>query len=414
MLPPKKNRFGFDAMTIATSPFEEKTKALFFYGIVFLLSSIFFIPEKNLHLKLFIFFVCIAFPLIAFKGLCKWSAVFESRIVIASSLFLGYSLLSLFWSEPESSSDILNPIKNIFYLASFWFIFLFTFDGKDHRLRVLVKWLIIAGSTTAACYAAYHYLYLDYPLTRRFAIPGPLIDPVRTGFCLGAGTLLCLGSLLYEPVNREQRSTVLLLMLALTVFLVTLVLTHTRWAIAGTLFFGFTMAALSPIKNTTKLLLIGLGLMLLVAACLFLAPLIDAYIEKGQSYRLDLWSGYLKEFHHYWLGHGHGTTIYIAEGGLVGWHAYHSVYLGALISGGIIGLALLLLMMLTVLLTGWKLRANPYAVVATILFAFACTMGLLNLDSVISRPRGYWLILWLPLIVLSLYELKSLPRKAFV
>ena len=393
---------------IATLQFEEKTKTLFFYSVVFLLASIFFIPEKNLHLKLFILFVCIAFPLIAFKGLCKWSALLESRIVIASSLFLGYSLLSLAWSEPERSRDIFNPIKDIFYLVSFWVIFLFTFNGADRWLQRLVKWLIIVGSITAACYAAYHYLYLEYPLTRRFTIPGPLVDKVRTGFCLGAGALLCLGSLLYEPGNRERKSTILLLLL------VTLVLTHTRLAIAGTLFFGFAMVALSPIKNRTKLILIGLGLILLIAACIFLAPLIDAYIEKGQSSRLDLWSGYLKEFHHYWFGHGHGTTIYIAEGGLAGWSAYHSVYLGALLSGGIVGLTLLLLMMLTVLLTGWKLRANPYAVVATVLFAFACTMGLVNLDSVISRPRGYWLIFWLPVIVLSLYELKSLPRKAFV
>ena len=399
---------------IATSQFEEKTKTLFFYSVVFLLTSIFFIPEKNLHLKLFILFICIAFPLIAVKGLCKWSAIFESRIVIASFLFLGYSLLSLFWSEPERSSDVLNPIKNIFYLISFWVIFLFTFNGTDRRLQLLVKWLIIVGSTTAACYAAYHYLYLDYPLTRRFTIPGPLVDKVRTGFCLGAGALLCLASLLYEPANRERKSTVLLLLVALTVFLVTLLLTHTRWAIAGTLFFGFVMVALSPIQNRSKLLIIGLGAILLIAACLFLAPLIDTYIEKGQSHRLHLWSGYLKEFHYYWFGHGHGTTIYITEGRLTGWGAYHSVYLGALLSGGIAGLGLLLLMIATVLFTGWKWRANPYAVAATVLFAFACTMGLLNLDSVISRPRGYWLIFWLPLIVLSRYELKSLPSKAFV
>ncbi|WP_438951190.1 hypothetical protein [Porticoccus sp.] len=399
---------------IATSPFEEKTKTLFFYSIVFFLAGIFFIPEKNLHLKLFILFACIAFPLITFKGLCKWSAVFESRIVITSSLFLGFSLLSLFWSGPESSRDILNPIKNVFYLASFWLIFLFTFNGAEHRLKLLVRCLIIAGSVTAVCYAAYHYLHLDYPLTRRFSIPGPLVDKVRTGFCLGAGALLCLGSLLYEPANRERKLTVTLLLVALTVFLITLVLTHTRWAIAGTLFFGFAMVALSPIKNRNKLLLIGLGTLLLVTAGILLAPLIEAYIEKGQSSRLDLWTGYLKAFHHYWLGHGHGTTIYIAEGRLAGWYAYHSVYLGALLSGGIVGLGLLLLMMLTVLFTGWKLRANPYAVVATVLFAFACAMGLLNLDSVISKPRGYWLIFWLPLIVLSLYELKSLPRKAFV
>ena len=398
---------------IATLPFEEKTKTLFFYSVVFLLASIFFIPEKNLHLKLFILFVCIAFPLIAFKGLCKWSALLESRIAIASFLFLGYSVLSLSWSEPESSRDILNPIKDIFYLVSFWVIFLFTFNGSDRRLQYLYKWLIIVGSTTAVCYAAYHYLYLDYPLTRRFTIPGPLVDKVRTGFCLGAGALLCLASLLYEPGNRERKPTILLL-LALTIFLVTLVLTHTRWAIAGTLFFGFVMVALSPAKKRTKFLIIGLGLMLLIAVCLWLTPLIDIYIEKGQSSRFHLWSGYLKEFHHYWFGHGLGTTIYIAEGGLAGWHAYHSVYLGALLSGGIVGLTLLLLMILTVLLTGWKLRANPYAVVATILFAFACTMGLLNLDSVISKPRGYWLIFWLPVIVLSLHELKSLPRKAFV
>jgi len=390
---------------------DEKTSIIFFYSIAFLLTSFFFIPEKSFHFKLFILFTAVSFPLMVYKGLCRWQIIYESRIFLFSSLFLAYSLLSLFWSAPERSSNILNPIKNIFYLVSFWFIFIFVFNSAEHRLQFLIKWLIIVSSIAAATYACYQYLYLDYPLTYRFKMPGPLLNEIRTAICLGSGALLCIASLLYKPSNRNATTTVLLL-IALTIFLTTLGLTHTRWAIAGTLFFCFIMVTLSQIETRNKILLIGGGIILLAIAGYFLAPLIGSYIERGQSYRLILWSGFLKEYQDYWLGHGLGTTIYIREGVMANWHSYHSVYLGALISTGIIGLTLLLLMILTALTIGWKLRKNHYALAASVLFTFACAMGAVNFDSVILRPRGYWLPFWVPLIVLSLYELKSLRRKA--
>lgn len=387
---------------------EEKTRSILFYGIVFLLTSMFFIPEKNFHLKLFILFIAISFPLMVAKGLCEWKTIFKSRVFLTSTLFLAFSLLSLFWSTPTRSSDILNPIKNIFYLLSFWFIFLFVFNDIDRRIRIIVKWLIIVGSMTAISYATYRYFYLDHPLQNR--LTGPMMDPVRTGICLGAGALFCLASLLFEPSNRNPISSVLLLT-AFTIFLVTMLLTHTRLAIAATLFFSFIMIALSPLKNRNKILLAVCGFILLFAASLFLAPLLDTYIGRGQSLRLTIWSGFLNEYNQYWFGHGLGTTLYISEGKLAGFHSYHSIYLGALLSSGIIGLTLLLLMISTALFTGWKLRANPYALIATILFAYSCTTGLVNFDSVISRPRGYWLPFWLPLIVLSAYELTLSDRK---
>lgn len=408
--PHPKKGFAQKSMIRPTS-FEEKTRTIFFYGIVFLLTSIFFIPEKSLHLKLFILFITISFPLMLYKGICRWQIIYESRIFLFSSLFLAYSLLSLFWSAPERSSDILHPIKNTFYLVSFWFIFIFAFDSANNRLQFLIKWLIIISCITAAAYACYQYLYLNYPLRQsRFLIPGPLLNEIRAGICLGAGALLCLASLLYKPTNRNITTTTLLL-IALTIFLTTLVLTHTRWAIAGTLFFCFIMVALSQIETRNKVLLIGVGIVLLVIAGYFLAPLIDFYIKKGQSYRLILWSGFLNEYQDYWLGHGLGTKIYIREGVMANWHSFHSVYLGALISTGIIGLTLLLLMILTALTIGWKLRKDHYAFAATVLFAFGCAMGAVNFDSVILRPRGYWLPFWIPLMVLSLYELKLLRRK---
>lgn len=398
---------------IRKTHFEEKISTIFFYGIVFLLTGIFFIPDKSIHFKLFILFTTISFPLMVYKGLFRWQIIYESRIFLFSSLFLAFSLLSLFWSSPERSSDILHPVKNIYYLVSFWFIFIFVFNSANNRLQLLIKSLIIVGSITAVTYACYQYLYLDYPLTRRFNIPGPLLNIIRTGICLGAGALLCIACLLYRPTNRNVTTTALLL-IALTVFLTTLGLTHTRWAIAGTLFFCFIMVALSQIETRNKVILIGVGIVLLVIVGYFLAPLIANYIERGQSYRLMLWSGFLKEYQDYWLGHGLGTHIYIREGIMANWHSYHSVYLGALMSTGIIGLTLLLLMIVTALSIGWKLRKEHYALAATVLFAFGCVMGAVNFDSVILRPRGYWLPFWIPLIVLSLYELKSLRRKAAV
>jgi len=390
--------------------YEERTRTILFYSIVFLLTSLFFIPEKNFHLKLFVLFIAISFPLIVAKGLCQWKAIFESRIFLTSSLFLAFSLLSLFWSTPTRSSDILNPIKNIFYLFSFWFIFLFAFNAIDHRIKILVKWLIIVGSISAISHATYQYFYLDHPLVSRFSVPGPMMDKVRTGICLGAGSLICIASLLFEPNNRHPRSSVLLLT-AFTMFFGTLLLTHTRLAIAATLSFSFIMIALSPIKDKNKVLLAGCTIILILATSFFLSPLIDAYLSRGHSFRLTIWSGFLNEYNQYWLGHGLGTKIHISEGKLAGFHSYHSIYFGALLSSGIIGLSLLLLMISTTLLTGWKLRANPYALIATILFAYSCTTGLINFDTVISRPRGYWLPFWLPIIVLSVYELKSSERK---
>ena len=131
---------------------------------------------------------------------------------------------------------------------------------------------------------------------------------------------------------------------------------------------------------------------------------------RGQSYRLDLWLGFIgRAKEHLILGHGGGAKVPIhAPGEFVhGWYHYHSVYIGSLVELGLAGLLLHIVIIITVLNTAWRLRDNFYVRAAVLLFIYACIIGITFAHGILTRMNTQWLLFWMPLLVIAMYEIKN-------
>lgn len=129
-------------------------------------------------------------------------------------------------------------------------------------------------------------------------------------------------------------------------------------------------------------------------------------IERGQSYRLDLWQGFMERAReHPIFGFGAGAQVFIhAPGEFVDdWGHYHSVYVGSLVELGITGLLMHLSLCCIVIRTGWKHRHDLHARIALVLFIYTMIIGTTFGQGIITRPDVQWTLFWLPAIILATF-----------
>mgnify|MGYP007020174278 CR=1 FL=1 len=83
----------------------------------------------------------------------------------------------------------------------------------------------------------------------------------------------------------------------------------------------------------------------------------------------------------------------------------HSLFLSALRDGGVVGLALLLLVYFFALRSALKLALQERRGLYLCLFLFGLVCVMADTNQIVTRPRELWVILWLPLGCLVAYEL---------
>jgi O-antigen ligase len=153
-----------------------------------------------------------------------------------------------------------------------------------------------------------------------------------------------------------------------------------------------------------------IALCLGAAAAVYLAwvlGLLSAATDTGFMNRLPIWQRILEQ----WqaapvFGYGYQPTpILWPDGGPSILNYAHSGFLSTLRDGGLVGLALLLMVY------GFALRAAFNMVLTSrrarylCLFVFGLVCVLVDSDQMVTRPRELWIILWLPLACLVAYEL---------
>ena len=115
--------------------------------------------------------------------------------------------------------------------------------------------------------------------------------------------------------------------------------------------------------------------------------------------RISIWRHTLTEIvNQPWLGRGASYELNFIN--YSGEHitTTHSVYLGALLKGGIIGLLLLLALIARGLWQAWRKRRDDSRYgLAMLIFAlvFMASQGMF----IISNPRETWILFWLPLAI---------------
>ncbi len=154
---------------------------------------------------------------------------------------------------------------------------------------------------------------------------------------------------------------------------------------------------------TRRNLLIAAALAVLVALLLVMTPVGDMLLARFEELgtqsglRLSIWHHTLSEMASQpWLGRGFSYELDFIN--YSGEHitTTHSVYMGALLKGGIVGLLLLLAIIACGLWQAWRKRHTDSRYSLAILFyalVFMASQGMF----IISNPRETWVLFWLPL-----------------
>lgn len=192
----------------------------------------------------------------------------------------------------------------------------------------------------------------------------------------------------------RKRAERVALAIATVILAVALVLTQARGAAAGAL---CGLAALAATQSHRIRLAIAAGGLLLVAV-LVATPLGHDWIERGMSYRPEVWTTFLaKAAERPLLGWGVHTDLTVTIPSGLALDQAHNLVLSGLVRGGA-GAAVAM----AVILVGglaWSIRlvragGSPLPLCAMVTMTVA---GMVDYNLLITRPAWPWLTFWLPI-----------------
>lgn len=368
----------------------------------------FLIPFPRQHYQIFIVTVVLSAFWLIFTQKINYRALVKSKIILVSFAYAALFLISLSWTNLEALSDKLKEVKTFLYLIFFSFVFLYSIDGKSQRLSGLIHYLIIAAVLSLFINAFFFFGINDEPVSARFSGLGRLWNPLWAAAMYGGMALIIL-SILIEKYAQLKLSVKSALILSYILLVIAVFLTQSRTPVAAVVVMSFIAFFISEKSIKTKLIFAAVTILVAGVGSTYLFPIIyEQMMERGQSYRLDLWLGFFERAkEHLIFGHGGGANVPInAPGEFVhGWRHYHSTYIGSLVELGLVGLALHLVIIGTVLKIAWNLRANFYVRVSASLFIYACILGLTFAHGILTRMNTQWLLFWMPLLIIAMYEI---------
>jgi O-antigen ligase len=132
--------------------------------------------------------------------------------------------------------------------------------------------------------------------------------------------------------------------------------------------------------------------------------------KVSYGYRLEMWGQLLVKIKNApWFGHGlNADARTIASDGALHIHP-HSVYVGTLLYGGIVGLSLLIAVVISALWQGFgRVRQSINLMAASMVLYGALCIGP-NGNMLIHHPKPFWLFFWFPLALVVASELPGHP-----
>ncbi|KZQ32957.1 polymer ligase [Enterobacter cloacae subsp. dissolvens] len=317
--------------------------------------------------------------------------------------FLLYFSLSNLWAE---SSHLSSAISHSFYL----FIFLCLY--RQCELQERKKYIIGAAYLGIVTLTILTLVYVNKEhifqnrLSRAFPFsPDNVID---------LGGYMALGILLSAILVRETRNYWFYIPVPL--LLVCLILTQSRGPFLSMIVAAIVAFLCKP-KWNFKLLAGSLIVLLAIGSILYFSGFFDIFIKRAEessragSVRFGIWQHAFEVAKQKMIfGWGFNKELEFINGYGQPVTTTHSLYLATFLKGGVVGLLLLLSM---ILFAGRQclrhLAANHKAEIAVIIFAlmFYVTQGMF----VISNPREYWVLFWLPLAIIFSTPVKTALQK---
>lgn len=372
------------------------------------LLGFFLLPSSKLHYQIFLVSVVMSGFWLIFTLKLQYKVFLHSSVLRIALLYALFFFISVAWSNDSGFAEKSKDIKTFLYLIFFALVFLFALDGQSKRLTLMIISLLVAAALSLLINLVLFYGVEAEPLRSRFAGMGRLWNPLWASAMYGATALIALSILLekFAVLTRMHRGLLVLLYLSM---LTAVLLTQSRTPIAAVMLLSLLLIMMSGLSVRIKSAVLSASLFSGGLLLLVFLPIVQNFIARGQSYRLDLWLGFIERAkEHLIFGHGGGSTVPISSSveQVDGWYHYHSTYIASLVEMGLIGLTLHLVMILTVLSAAWKMRSSYEVRLAVVIFVYVCILGLTFGHGILTRMNTQWLLYWMPLLVIVMHELK--------
>jgi O-antigen ligase len=314
--------------------------------------------------------------------------------------YLGYLWLSGLWSESLTVGRLFEDFGKFVNILGFVAAVTILRQQRPDILN-WAEILFMAAASIIAAVAIARFLWLINAGMLRLKGFGTAENEVIAGMLFGVAAIFLIGKHLNSHGSQMLRwagwSAVFILIAAI-------VLTKSRGPIAALCVSLGVLCILDARYLRPLLLTLGIAV-----AVLFSTGLVnlDALLERGFSYRLELWRLSVDlASQSPLLGHGAASKISLvmADGAI--WTFPHNVFLTVLVFGGIIGLVLLVALMGMLFTFAWRARFSVDRVVLFLLvFGFVC--GLTDRQIDLRNLSPEYVYFWYPAAILLGRSVKS-------
>ena len=361
-------------------------------GLLLLLSSLFFVNNRNvMHRGFYIFFALPALLLLCLRPR-ELKALLREPLVLAFTAFCAWAMITVLWSpEPTGDSNLFKiPLQTFMLFAGCGLLLHYR---NDLFKPIFFSAAVIALVVTLLNLVAFVKGFA--PSMRMIGGLGALDNPLLSSHLFG---FFCV-YWLYLCVTTKRLRVLWLSAPALAVMALAILATGSRTPLVALVMAVLWMGLLS--RNRRSALMIG-ALVLAAAGLLLFYP--QHITERGSSFRFEIWQIILERISdHPWLGHSYDSELYVkpANYDFEPLREPHSFALGVLYYVGIIGFIPWIFMLGRGLYAGLKERAQPLFILTSSLLAYGIGAGLTEGGGILSRPKEHWFLLWIPLALIA-------------
>ena len=328
-------------------------------------------------------------------GAAKWRSVFFDRGFLLVVLLLTYIPLSSLWSTPGDAREAFSPVVRALLVFTF-VVGIAESVQVDWFVRRLTQVTAVCGTLASA--SAIAVFFIESPDDGRLNGLGQLDTHVMAAMAYAVAATCGLAWL----IGVERRVERWIAGGCVVVLVVAVLLTGSRNAIVcmtlglGCLFVANRAATARGIILGAAALAVGMLIGLLTAY--WLVPGADATIlPRGVSFRPDIWLDYAARIRAdgMWFGLGVLTPDHTQVGGYDVLHP-HNLYLAVTHQAGLLGLALLVIVIATTVHALVGNYPEPEAKLGLAIWAMALPCYLLDGHELLDKVGWTWLLFWLP------------------
>ncbi|WP_370548046.1 O-antigen ligase family protein [Edwardsiella tarda] len=357
----------------------------------FLISSLSFCGYSSVNILFYISMGCFFIHVIINSEKYNFPIEF-----ILLAIVLSYFSMTLLWSS--YSNNFLKYIKYSIYIITFIYISSCLYKINS---RLFLHCLLIA-STLSSIIALWHINNLSQISEVRLASPYGPENVIDFAGYSGIGFLVGL----YFTLNSNVKMTIFYASIA-SISLAACILTQSRGPILYVVICSLFLIRKKNIKSALTLaivisiIILGLSVMHLFNPADLVSRFssINTELNGTQGFRGAIWKfAILKSLTMPFFGHGILTPLNYLTPQNIYFTTTHSTYIGALYTGGIVGLILFIMLCIKVFSLGIKFfKKDPLPMV---LFIYALLHISTQWRFLIMNSDAPWFIFWMPLALI--------------